>query len=250
MLSSLIDYIKPEYKTSWETNIFSNISNNIIENTNEKLNLLYNENNKLIIFPSKNKIFNFANYTDYNNIKVVILGQDPYHNTYNYKNKDRSQAIGLSFSVPNHCEIPPSLINIYKNMIKYKHLDKMPITGNLKMLAKNGILLLNSSLTVIKSKPNSCSDIWSEYTDEIIKLISEKKENIIFVLWGGNSLKKLDLIDKNKHKIIISSHPSPLSVNNRLRNYDSFSETDHFGLINKYLEEIKQNKINWKELII
>lgn len=247
MISKFIKHIKEENRTEWNKEIFDKIPENIVNEINEKLNSLYNKNNNLIIYPKISKVFNFANYTSYNDIKVIILGQDPYHNNYKYKDKELPQAIGLSFSVGNHCDIPPSLVNIYKNLIKYGHIEGMPQTGNLKMLAKEGILLLNTSLTVIKSKPNSCSEIWNEYTDEIIKLLSKEKENLIFVLWGGNALKKLDLIDVKRHKTIISSHPSPLSVNNKLREYESFMNTDHFGIINEYLGE---NKIEWNKMFI
>ncbi len=247
MLNELIKHIREENRIGWEEEILKKIPEKIVEETDEKLKILYNKNN--IIFPIKEKIFNFANYTKYEDIKIIIMGQDPYHGIYNYKNKERCQANGLSFSVPKHCEIPPSLMNIYKNMKKYNHINEIPKTGSIKGFAENGILLINSSLTVIKSKPNSCAEIWNNYTDEIIKILSDKKEKLIFVLWGGNSLKKLDLIDKNKHKLIISSHPSPLSVNNKLKNYESFNETDHFGLINKFLQENGNKEIEWKKIV-
>jgi uracil-DNA glycosylase len=199
---------------------------------NKALNKSYDKN----ILPYPELVYNAFYKTKFDDIKVVILGQEPY---FNIKN-NIPEAMGLSFSVLENIKIPSSLKNIYKNLIDFKHLDKMPNSGNLEKWANQGCLLLNTALTVEESKKNSHSKVWQNYTDLVIKNLSDKKENLIFVLWGQNALNKLDLIDSKNHKIIISSHPSGLSYNKKLGEYNSFKETNHFGKINKYL--IKYNK--------
>lgn len=198
-----------------------------------EINKVLNKNKN--IFPYPDLVYNAFYKTNYDDIKVVILGQDPY---FNIKNKI-PEAMGLSFSVPVNLPIPSSLKNIYKNLIKFKQINKIPEHGNLESLANQGCLLLNTALTVLEGKKNSHSKPWQKYTDLVIKNISDNKENIVFVLWGQNALNKLNLIDSKKHKIIISSHPSGLSCNKKLGEYNSFKETNHFGKINKYL--IKSN---------
>jgi uracil-DNA glycosylase len=195
---------------------------------------------KKIIFPKYDDIFSFTRYCMYEDIKVVIIGQDCYHGDYyDINNKDyKSQATGLAFSVPNNCKIPPSLNNIYKNLLKYNNIYRNPKNGNLEYWAYQGVLLLNTSLSVEKGKPNSHQHIWSKFTDELIKIISRNKNNIIFVMWGANAYSKYKLIENKKnHRFIISSHPSPYSAHNKLGIYDSFMDTDTFGLINKYYKD-------------
>jgi uracil-DNA glycosylase len=203
------------------------------------------------IFPSYKNIFNFTNYSTFEDLRVVILGQDPYHGLYYDVNNKAyyPQATGLAFSVPKNCSnLPPSLTNIYNNLMKFDHIAWKPTHGCLEYWAYQGVLLLNTSLTVEKSKPNSHQAIWSMFTDELISSISEKHPELIFVLWGSNALSKMNHIkNKDKHHFIISSHPSPLSVHSKIKNYDPFYETDHFGKINKILmNKNKDNCIDWQ----
>ena len=177
---------------------------------------------------------------------MVLIGQDPYISKEIHNNKIVSQAMGLSFSVPIGVKIPPSLVNIFNNLLKFKHILEYPKHGNLQAWAQQGCLLLNSSLTVKEGDSNSHANIWVEFTNKIINYISDNKENICFVLWGRNAADKSPLINGDKHNIIISSHPSPFSCGKTMGSYKAFNDVDHFGLINKYLEENKKDKIIWK----
>lgn len=203
-------------------------------------------NGKINFFPYPDLVFNSLNVTPYHNILVVFLGQDPYHDYEIHKGNIIPQAMGLSFSVPKGIKIPSSLKNIYKNLMKFGHITKIPSHGNLTMWANQGCLLLNTSLTVQEHIANSHADYWNYITDELIKFISSTKKDIVFVLWGAPALKKLNLIDVNKHKIIISSHPSGLSYSKPLKMYKPFCEVDHFGKINKYLVEKGKSSILWQ----
>jgi uracil-DNA glycosylase len=199
-------------------------------------------NGRIRIFPYPDLLFSSFNYTPLNKLKVVILGQDPYHNYEIHNNKIIPQAMGLSFSVPKGIKIPSSLNNIFKNMKNYNQMIFTPDHGDLSFLAYQGCLFLNTSLTVQLGYPNSHAKKWVSFTNKLIEYISKTKNNLVFVLWGNPSLNKLNLIDKNKHKVIVSSHPSGLSCNRNLKNYNSFNSTNHFELINNYLNE----KIIWQ----
>ena len=184
------------------------------------------------IFPKNDSIFNAFNFTIPNKIKVVILGQDPYHR--------ESQAHGLAFSVPNGVKIPPSLRNIFKEL-KNDLNYSISSNGNLESWAKQGVLMLNASLTVREKVAGSHQKLgWETFTDGVIKKISDKKEGIIFLLWGAFAQKKLELIDKKKHHILITSHPSPFSA------YRGFLGCNHFSKTNKILIKNNQKTINWK----
>ncbi len=192
------------------------------------VNKVYKEK---VIFPPKNRILSALDITDYDKVKVVILGQDPYHGI--------GEANGLAFSVNDGVKIPPSLKNIYKEL--YDDL-KVPIpnTGNLESWANEGVLLLNSVLTVEKDKPASHKNIgWENFTDSIIKKINEKEEPVVFILWGNFAKSKKSLITNPKHLIIESSHPSPFSVNYGFFGSRPFSKT------NKFLEENGIKEIDW-----
>jgi len=224
--------------------IFEQIDKNISDITEEYYNKLIEKNPN--VFPIYSQIFNFTNLVLPNEIKVCIIGQDPYHGIY--KDSDTNtyhpEAMGLSFSVPKKCPIPSSLQNVYKNLKSHSHIHTTPTHGDLTYWAYQGVLMINSALTVEKSKPNSCQNMWSEFTDELIKIISEKYTGIVFLLWGKHAhCKKLNNIIKNQqsHYFVISSHPSGYSANSPYREFDSFIDTDHFGLTNEYL--LKQNKI-------
>ena len=196
-------------------------------------NFLYREYSKnKIIYPSKSLIFNAFNLCDFEEVKVIILGQDPYHGP--------DQAHGLSFSVKKNIPFPPSLKNIIKELendigVKFQQND-----GNLSKWAKQGVFLLNTTLTVEKSKPLSHSKIgWELFTDKVIELLSEKKQNLVFILWGKHAQAKNQLIDNSKHLVISSTHPSPLSAHRGFFGSKPFSQTNKF-LISKNI-----NEINW-----
>ena len=189
------------------------------------------KNNK-IIYPPGSKIFNALNLTPFTSVKVIILGQDPYHG--------QNQANGLSFSVEIGNKIPPSLQNIFKEL--NSDLNILPSQhGDLSNWAKQGVLLLNTILTVESSKPSSHSNKgWEIFTDKILHSLSSLKENLVFILWGKKAQEKISLIDESKHKILKSPHPSPYSANNGFFGSQPFSKTNFF------LESKNIDKINWK----
>lgn len=201
--------------------------------------------NNIKIYPLPKYVFSAFLITPADNVKVVFLGQDPYINNEFIDNKYVPQAMGLSFSVPHGTAIPPSLNNIYSNLLKFGHIKKRPISGNLWYWAEQGCLMLNAALTVEHKTPKSHSDLWEWMTDYVIKYISKYMNNIIFVMWGGDAYKKISLIDLNRHHTIISSHPSPLSVNKKFKKYPAFIDEDHFGKINLILRKNGQREILW-----
>ena len=181
-------------------------------------------------FPPKDQIFRAIELTPFDEVKVVIIGQDPYHND--------NQANGLCFSVLDKVKAPPSLKNIFKELEDDLGIKKT--SNELEMWAKQGILLLNATLTVRAHEANSHKDLgWEQFTDFIIKEISDKKENVVFVLWGAFAQKKAGLIDASKHFIIQSAHPSPFSV------HKGFFGSRPFSKINQFLEEKGKETINW-----
>lgn len=182
------------------------------------------------IFPSKNEIFNAFKLTDYENVKVVILGQDPYHGY--------DEAEGLAFSVKNHIKRPPSLINIFKELKNDLNIDRE--NNSLQDWASQGVLLLNAILTVKKDTPLSHKNIgWEQFTDEVIKIINKKEEPVVFVLWGNFAKTKKNLITNKKHLILEGAHPSPFSANR------GFFGTKPFSQINKFLKENNIKEIRW-----
>jgi len=186
------------------------------------------------VYPSMYDIFNSMKLTPFNDVKVVLLGQDPYHN--------QGQAMGLSFSVPKGIDKPPSLVNIFKE-IKAETGADMPTHGDLTGWAKQGVLLLNAVLTVREHQANSHKGKgWEEFTDGIIKTISDKKEKVVFLLWGGNARSKKPLIDGRKHLILECAHPSPLSA------YNGFFGCGHFVKANEYLKANGLKEIDWSNL--
>ncbi len=184
------------------------------------------------IYPSKDKIFNAFNLTNFEDIKVVILGQDPYHGL--------NQAQGLAFSTPKEIKNPPSLRNILKEIHNEFNKESICNDGDLTPWSKQGVLLINAILTVEESKPKSHEKKgWEIFTDNIIKYISHEKENIIFILWGSPAIKKSKIIDTNKHFVLTAPHPSPLS------SYRGFFGCGHFKQTNEILESIGKNPIDW-----
>ncbi|NQX86833.1 MAG: uracil-DNA glycosylase [Flavobacteriaceae bacterium] len=183
-------------------------------------------------FPPEEYIFSAFDYCKFDALKVVIIGQDPYH--------DKGQANGLCFSVPDGIAHPPSLINIFKE-IKRDLNQSYPQSGNLKRWAEQGILLLNATLTVRAHQAGSHQKKgWESFTDAVIKSISDHKENVIFLLWGGFAKKKQKLIDRKKHHILTSGHPSPLSAN---RGY--WFGNNHFSTSNTILISLRKKPITW-----
>ena len=181
-------------------------------------------------FPPKSQIFRAIELTPFDEVKVVIIGQDPYHND--------NQANGLCFSVSDKVKAPPSLKNIFKELEDDLGIKKT--SNELEMWAKQGVLLLNATLTVRAHEANSHKDLgWEKFTDFIIKEISDKKENVVFVLWGAFAQKKAGLIDASRHFIIQSAHPSPFSV------HKGFFGSRPFSKINQFLEEKGKEPINW-----
>ena len=183
------------------------------------------------VYPPKHKIFNAFSLTKYNNLKVVILGQDPYHQPY--------QAQGLAFSTPKEIKNPPSMVNILKE-IQNDIGSSICSDGDLTPWAQQGILLINTILTVEDSKAKSHHNIgWEIFTDNIIKHISDNFHDIIFLLWGSPAISKSKLIDKSKHHILTAPHPSPLSA------YRGFFGCKHFSRTNEILENLGKEKITW-----
>lgn len=181
-------------------------------------------------FPPKKQIFRALELTPFDEVKVVIIGQDPYHNDY--------QANGLCFSVSDQVVAPPSLKNIFKEL--QEDLGVVKTTNELDDWAKQGVLMLNATLTVKAHEPNSHKDLgWEKFTDYIIKEISDKKENVVFVLWGAFAQKKSAMIDSQKHFIIQSAHPSPFSV------HRGFFGSRPFSKINDFLIKKEKEPIVW-----
>lgn len=183
-------------------------------------------------FPPKEYIFSAFDYCKPEDVKVVILGQDPYHGF--------GQANGLAFSVYDGVKFPPSLINIFKEIEADLDLP-LPISGNLERWAEQGVLLLNATLTVEESKAGSHQKKgWEIFTDEVIKKLSENYNSIVFMLWGSFARNKVKFIDAEKHLILESGHPSPLSANR-----GHWFENKHFSKANKYLKKNKRKPIEW-----
>lgn len=196
----LIDFIKSEYQTN-------------------------------VVYPPGKEIFNAFDSCDFDEVKVVIIGQDPYHGP--------GQANGLSFSVKDNARMPPSLVNIFKEI--QNDLGKpIPLSGDLQRWANQGVLLLNATLTVRASLPGSHQNKgWESFTDAVIQKISSEKENVVFLLWGAYAQKKGEIIDRNKHLVLMSAHPSPFSADR------GFFGNKHFSKTNQYLRSKGLKEIDW-----
>lgn len=211
------DFLKDEFEKEYYRNLH---------------NFLVHEYRSNIIYPDMYDIFNALHYTDYDKVKVVILGQDPYHGP--------NQAHGLSFSVLPGVPAPPSLKNIFKEL----HSDLgcyIPNNGYLKSWADQGVLLLNTVLTVRQSSPNSHKNKgWESFTDKVISVLNDREDPVIFILWGNNAISKKKLITNPKHYILQSVHPSPLSANRGFFGSKPFSKT------NEILKSLGKEPINWQ----
>lgn len=183
------------------------------------------------VYPPAKLVFNAFNLCPFENIKVVLIGQDPYHGP--------GQAHGLSFSVTDGVRQPPSLQNIFKELTSDIPGFHAPNSGNLEAWAKQGVLLLNAVLTVEAGQPGSHKSFgWEHFTDAVIQLISDKKQHVVFLLWGNYAFGKEPLIDAAKHLILKAAHPSPLARG-------AFFGSKHFSLTNKYLENNNLKPVNW-----
>lgn len=213
----------------WDIILGSYFKSPIFKELLKKVNKEYQ--NK-IVYPLKKDIFNALKLTPFNNVKVVILGQDPYHG--------EGEAHGLAFSVKPGIKLPPSLKNIFKELQNDLNI-KSPVNGNLTLWGKEGVLLLNTCLTVVKDNPNSHQNIgWDKLTNLIIEKLNDKESPVVFILWGNFAKSKKELITNPKHLILESSHPSPLSVNRNFFGSKPFSKTNEFLIKNNL------KPINWQ----
>lgn len=205
------------------------------EKIKEYISLAMNEVDEKIklgetVFPPKEYIFRAMELTTFEKTRVVILGQDPYHELH--------QANGLAFSVFDGVKMPPSLRNMFKEL-QDDLGGELRTNTDLGDWAEQGVLLLNTALSVVEGQANSMAEIWEPFTDRLIQLIDENKEPVIFVLWGGNAKKKKSLIKNNKKLVVESAHPSPLSA------YRGFFGSKPYSKINAMLNELRQDEIKW-----
>lgn len=222
---SLKDYL---IDSSWKKLLEPEFEKEYMHELEAKLRVEYQAK---VIYPRPADIFAAFNLTSFDKIKVVIIGQDPYHGP--------NQAHGLCFSVQPGIKVPPSLANIYKELQSDLGLN-MPKHGCLKSWAENGVLLLNALLTVEDGKPMSHKNFgWEKFTDHVIDLINEKKENIVFMLWGSPAHSKAKNVDPQKHYVLKSVHPSPLS------SYRGYFGCKHFSLCNQFLESKGIKPVDW-----
>lgn len=220
-----MDLLSIKRPKTWDIFFNTEINKEYFQKNNEKFKKI---SIGKTIYPVKGQIYRIFWELKPKDIRVVILGQDPYYTS-------EGMAEGLSFSVSGTNKIPKSLRNIYKELLRSGEINEIPESGNLLKWVKQGVFLLNVSLTVFKGEPNSNLFIWREFSDNLIKFISDFNKDIVFMLWGNHAQKKEYLIDKSKHYILKTSHPSPLSANK------GFIGSDCFILCNKLL----QKKIIW-----
>lgn len=187
------------------------------------------------IFPAEENTYKAFDLTQFDKIKVVLIGMDPYHGEV----KGKPQAQGLCFSVPDGFPYPPSLKNIFKELCNDIQCEK-PKSGNLTKWGENGVLLLNASLSVLQGKPNSHKKIWKNFSKEVIKYISDNKDFVIFIAWGNDALNMLKGVDTTKHTILSAKHPSPLSANK-----GGFFGCKHFSKCNDILQRKNINPVDW-----
>jgi uracil-DNA glycosylase len=221
--------VNPQIEPGWKEVLSEEFNSSYFISLKE---FLIEEKKKYTIYPPGNQIFNAFNHTSFDQVRIVLLGQDPYHGP--------GQAHGLCFSVPDGIKPPPSLVNIFKEM----HTDLgVPVSqqGNLLKWAKQGMLLLNATLTVRANQAGSHQGKgWEQFTDAVIHTISEKKAGVVFILWGKYAQAKESLIDLNKHYILKAAHPSPFS------SFNGFFGCGHFSKTNAILERHGFQKIDWK----
>lgn len=221
--------MKLQIPDSWKTQLQAYISSQSFKKLLDFVDLEYKNST---VYPPKKDVFSAFNHTSFENVSVVILGQDPYHNP--------GQANGLSFSVPAGVTPPPSLKNIYREIQSDLEIEKDMSKGNLDSWADQGVLLLNSVLTVRQNEPGSHKNQgWEDFTDYVIQVLSEKKEGLVFMLWGNYAKTKGKHIDTSKHLVLKSPHPSPFSAR------AGFLGNNHFSQCNAYLVKKNRHKIDW-----
>jgi uracil-DNA glycosylase len=219
--------LAPEFEKKY----WRNLTNFVLTEINEEKE----------IFPLPKNIFAAYNLCPFNDVKVVILGQDPYHSLSIVDGKSVPTAHGLCFSVVKGAKQPPSLKNIFKELRSEYPSFQVPDHGNLEKWAKQGILMINATLTVRAHEPMShTKQGWEEFTDATIRKISDEKNNIIFILWGNHARAKKVIIDSSKHTILEAAHPSPFSATN------GFFGCNHFKITNKYLKKLGKSPIDWQ----
>ena len=220
-------YVK--LNASWKEVLMNEFEKDYFKKLTE---FVQNEYNTKTIYPPQSEIFSAFDFTPFENVKVVILGQDPYHG--------EGQANGLSFSVADGIKLPPSLRNIYKELKDDVGIE-ISTSGNLESWAKQGVLLLNATLTVEATKAGSHQKKgWEIFTDAVIQTLSDKKENIVFILWGAYAQKKGAKIDRTKHLVIETAHPSPLGA------YRGFWGSKPFSTTNQFLKSKNITEIDWQ----
>lgn len=224
--------INPQIEKSWEEALAEEFGAPYFKEIKRKI--LEEKKAGTVLYPSDNDIFNAFNLTPFDKVKVIILGQDPYHGT--------GQAHGLCFSVPDGITPPPSLVNIFKELKNDLGIKVSKDGGNLEGWARQGVLLLNALLTVQAGQPASHHDIgWEQFTNAAIKKLSDKREHLVFILWGRFAQQKEALINTSKHLILKAAHPSPFSVT-------KFFGCKHFSKTNEYLREHGKESIKWESL--
>ncbi len=217
-----------DIEIGWEKALKNTFNSDWFLSLMENIKKEYSKNE---VYPEFKNIFRAFDLCPFSKVKVVILGQDPYHN--------KGQANGLSFSVSNDTPLPPSLKNIYKEITNDCGI-KNKESGDLSVFAEQGVLLLNSILTVKANSPASHRVFgWEKFTDEVLQTISTEKNNVVFMLWGNYAKNKKDLLDKNKHLVLEAAHPSPFSA------YNGFFGCNHFSKANKYLKGNNKAIIEW-----
>lgn len=218
-----------QLSNSWSEFLGVELQKEYIQNLERYLLAQYKS--KKIIYPEVQNFFKALDLVDIKDVKVVILGQDPYHG--------EGQAHGLSFSVRAGVRLPPSLKNIFSELKSDLNIEP-PTSGDLSRWAEQGVLLLNAVLTVEKEKAASHQNQgWEKFTDEIITVINENCDHVVFILWGANAQKKASFVDRNKHLVLESAHPSPLS------SYRGFFGSKPFSKANSWLKKVGKKEINW-----
>jgi len=221
--------VNPTIDESWKEVLINEFKSPYFANLKQ---FLVEEKKKYIVYPPGTRIFSAFNYTPFDKVKVVIIGQDPYHGP--------GQANGLCFSVADGIRKPPSLLNIFKELTTDLGIP-IAQSGNLEKWAMQGILLLNATLTVRANQAGSHQNKgWEPFTDAVIKALSEKKSGLVFLLWGAFAQAKAKMIDDSKHHVLKAAHPSPLSA------YNGFFGCKHFSKTNELLKEMGMQEIDWK----
>jgi len=234
---NLLQVVKDTVKTDWKDVLLEDSESirgsELLEEIGEKLRAEYVDkfDSEIPFYPPQSLVFNAFNRFNIADTKVVLIGMDPYHRA--------GQAMGLSFSVPENVKVPPSLRNIYKELITDLEIDTSSRNGDLTHWADQGVLLLNASLTVRERKAGSHMKYWKKYTDALIQKVSEKTDSVVFILWGNFAKGKEPLIDSDKHHILKGVHPSPLSASR------GFFGCKHFSKCNALLLADGKEPIDW-----